>query len=111
MLKALPTDEDLERSGCADAGLFLQRLKAGTLPEEYTDSLDSDGAGFADEDTAFKHARAANWGHESVHSLPSALAKLLVCIVRTIEEDSQGADNLELTAGEIKNWAKGNLKV
>ena len=31
MLKALPSDEELEETGCADAGIFLQRLQEGTL--------------------------------------------------------------------------------
>ena len=29
MLKALPTDAELEETGCSDAGVFMQRLYGG----------------------------------------------------------------------------------
>ena len=35
MLKALPTDEELKETRCSDAGIFLQRLQARTLPEDF----------------------------------------------------------------------------
>ena len=49
--------------------------------------------------------------HEpSVHALDDAMRHLIACIIRTVEEDSTGADNMALTLTEVKNWAKFNLK-
>ena len=54
-------------------------------------------------------ARAANWGEESVHTMDEAVRHLIACIIRTVEEDSHGADNMELTLSEAKDWAKHAL--
>ena len=110
-LKALPTDAELERTGCADAGIFLQRLHAGSLPEEFTDEFDTGDAAFADEAAAFMDVRAAAWGEESVHPLECSVRHLIACIVRTVEEDSHGADNMQLTLNEVKNWAKNQKEM
>ena len=110
MLKALPTDEELKFCGCPDAGVFLQRLHAGNLPEEFTDGFNSDAAGFADEATAFLNDRAANWGEDSVHTLDVAMRHMMACIVRTVEEDTVGTDNMQLTLSEVKNWAEHHLR-
>ena len=107
MLKALPTDDDIEKTGCDDAGIFMQKLLAGSLPEWFTDSLDSDSAGLT-EAAAFMHSRAANWGEASVHSLDRAVNHLIACMIRTIEEDSRGADNMEVTSREAKDWGKAH---
>ena len=107
MLKALPTDEECKLTGCPDAGIFMMRLKAGTLPESYTDSLTTEG--FADEHAAFINDHAANWGETSMHELHDAMRHMLNWIIRLIEEDSAGADNLTLTMSELKNWAKTHL--
>ena len=45
-----------------------------------------------------------------MHALDDAMRHLIGCIIRTVEEDSTGADNMALTLTEVKNWAKFNLK-
>ena len=107
MLKALPTDEELKLTQCSDAGVFMQRLHMGSLPESFTDTFDISSCS---EASAFMQMRAANWGEPSVHALDDAMRHLIACIIRTVEEDSTGADNMALTLTEVKNWAKFNLK-
>ena len=92
------------------AHAVMQRLHAGTLPESFTDQFNSDAAGFADESTAFMNDRAAAWGQPSIHPLHRSVHHLMTCIIRTTEEDSTGADNMELTPTEVKNWAETNLR-
>ena len=107
MLKALPTDQELEETGCSDAGVFIQRLHAGSLPEEFTDTF---ATTIGSEASAFMQMRAANWGEPSVHTLDTAMRHLIACIIRTVEEDSEGADNMALTKKEVAEWAKHNLQ-
>ena len=85
-------------------GRVMQRLHMGSLPE-LTDTFDISSCS---EASAFMQMRAA-WGEPSVHALDDA-CPLIACIIRTVEEDSTGADNMALTLTEVKNWAKFNLK-
>ena len=108
MLKALPTSAELQETGCSDAGIFLQRLRAGTLPEEFMDALEaSSGSTFSDALGSFQCARGAAWGETSpVQPMEMCVQHIVACIVRTIEEDSRGDDNMVLTPNEIKDWAR-----
>ena len=90
----------------------LQRLDLGTLPEEFMDSLEASSDGFSDALGSFQAQRGAAWGEPSpVQPMERCVHHLITCIVRTIEEDSDGSDNMMLTPKEVKGWAKTNLKV
>ena len=107
LLKALPTDAELAETGCADAGLFMQRLREGTLSDDYLDALRANSETFADELTSFLIGRAVEWGDDShPQSLARCVDHTIACIIRTVEDNSAGDDNMALTQKETRLWAQ-----
>jgi len=109
LLKALPTDAELEELGCSDAGIFMQKLQEGSLPEDFMDALEEMGSPGQDAYMSFMSCRGLDWGAES-HPMPleRCLHHTICCMVRTVEEGAvAGTDNMTLTPAEVKNWAKG----
>lgn len=105
VLKALPTDAELAQSGCSDAGVFMQKLQASTLSASFIESLGLRWEPGWDALTAFQRSRAAGWGETSLaQPLARCLHHTICCIIRTIEEDSHGADDMSLKLSEVKNW-------
>ena len=91
VLKALPTDEEIEQSGCSHAGTHLQWLR------------DSDGDAY-DQLIA---ERATPWGEEPVaQAVSREVAHTLEIIVCNIEAETAGKDNLEVTPQEVTAWLK-----
>ena len=95
VLKALPTAEEIERSGCDDADAYLDQLKAND--EEAYQALLRD--------------RATPWGEEPTTPTFECVSQLCSIIVRRIEMDSEGADNMELTSREVDNWIARRMKL
>ena len=94
-MKALPTDEEIEAAGCSDAFHFLSQLKA-TDEERYK---------------GFLRERRTAWGDEPSQPMWRCVAHLCGIIVHTIEENSAGTDNMELTEAEVKNWVQRSSMV
>ena len=72
----------------------------------------SSGSSFSDALGSFQCARGAAWGETSpVQPMEMCVDHVVACIVRTIEEDSRGDDNMALTPSEVKDWAKLHLRL
>jgi hypothetical protein len=94
-MKALPTDEEIAEAGQADAGMYLQWL-AETDEAAYENLLEE---------------RATPWGAESADQpIDRCVAHVISIIIRTIEADSSGSDDCNLTQHEINDWLQYALK-
>jgi len=89
-LKALPTDEEIANAGHAHAGTYMieLRTKPGGVFEEML------------------RTRSVGWGEEPVEPLARCVAHLLEILIYTVEAETQGADNLQVTAKEALLWAQ-----
>lgn len=95
VMKALPNDEEIEAAGCSDAFDFLSKLKA-TDEEKYK---------------VFLRERRTAWGDEPAQPTWRCVAHLLGIIVHTMEQNSAGTDNLELTEAEVRSWIQRSSMV
>jgi len=94
-MKALPTDEEIAEAGQADAGMYLQWL--GQTDEAAYENL--------------LEERATPWGAESADQpIDRCVAHVISIIIRTIEADSSGSDDCNLTQHEINDWLQYALK-
>lgn len=112
ILKALPSDEDIQTAGEADAGSFLLNLE-----ERDTASFNS----FLSDPSTH-----AEWGEEprgkACEAVSRRVTHLLHLIIRVIEgRGSQaagggdgggggGGGNMELSAAEMSKWTAKNMK-
>ena len=93
-MKAFPTDAEIGAVGQPDAGSYLAWLKE-TDEEAYEGLVAS---------------RATPWGDAPPQPHDRCVAHLLSLIIRTMEEDSRGTDDLVLTEAEVNDWVKKTLK-
>lgn len=91
-LKALPTDEEVESAGVKDAFEYLAQLRAKDV-EEYNDML---------------MKRSSPMGAEPPQPIHRCVEHTIRIIIRTIEANTAGDDNLRLTTTEIALWMKKN---
>lgn len=52
--------------------------------------------------------RCLPWGSEPSQSIERCLAHLLTILLREVEEESQGKDDLHVTQREAELWVKHN---
>ena len=88
VLKALPTDAEVDAASCRDAGVFLE-----TLRERDSDAYD----------TLLRERRVA-WGEEPRQPPERCVAHLLSLVVRRIEEGAGGVD-----ASSVSRWLPGQI--
>jgi len=93
-LKALPTDEEIAEAECSDAHLFFSKLRKDD-EDRYNEMMRDRKTMWGDTPTAQPVGRC-------VHHL-------IVIIIKTMEEGSAGADNLELTDREVANWISRHM--
>jgi hypothetical protein len=95
VVKALPNDDEIAAAGCSDAYHFLTQLKA------------------SDEDKykIFLRERRTAWGEEPTQPTWRCVAHLCAIIVHTMEENSAGSDNMELTEAEVASWIQRSSMV
>ena len=86
-IKGLPFTDDIIAAGFVDAGAYMAHL-AQRNPEAYDKILRNCGS----------------WGSLSPQPLATCVDHLLSIIVRAIEADSVGADDLHLTNEEVSSW-------
>lgn len=92
VLKALPTDDEVLASGCAQTGEYMDWLKV-THEEEYEEMLATRGLAWGDApSTAAETARA--------------VCKTIEIIIHQIEESTNGADEGKLTPKEVQQWLR-----
>ena len=88
MMMALPTDDDLETTGAADAGEYLLSLHAAA-PSEYH---------------RFVESRKGSWQHEPKQKIWRCFEHMMMLIVRTIESNTSrvsfGAADQQITDEE-----------
>jgi len=89
VLKALPTDEEIARSGLKDAGQYLHYLKCEAT-EEYN---------------AIMSSRATLWGNPPRQRVDRCVDHLLSMIVFKIEEETCGHD-MDVTGKELHSFFK-----
>ena len=89
MIKALPFDHEIAVAGFNDAGAYINHIKLN------------------DEDTYDKmiEERSTKWGEEPPQPKSRQLEHTITTMIRQIEEESAGADNLQITAKEAADWA------
>ena len=95
-LKALPTLDEIDVAGEADAGSFLLNLK----------ELNADryAAYLADP------AHRVEWGDEPRgEAIYQRVEHLIHLLIRTIEGDVTSSSNMQISPAEMKAWAKVNL--
>ena len=90
VLKALPTDAEIEEAGCQDAGHYMLELKR------------RDERAY----TGFLHERATRWGDEPRQPSDRCLGHLITVVIRRIEAITAGKDNLDLTPAEVDQWVE-----
>ena len=95
VLKALPTADEIAAAGCDDAEEYLEKIKAND-EEAYQQLL---------------RERATAWGDEPTNETFECINQLCSIIVRRMEMDSEGADNMELTSREVDNWVARRMKL
>lgn len=89
-MKTLPTDGEIEEAACEDAYEFIALLRRR---EELDDFL-------------AEHPQ--RWDDPPRQPVWRALHHLIVYIIRTCEADTAGADNLKLTAAEVKAYLEAH---
>jgi len=89
VLKALPTDEEIAKSGLKDAGQYLHYLKCEAT-EEYN---------------AIMSSRATLWGNPPRQRVDRCVDHLLSMIVFKIEEETCGHD-MDVTGKELHSFFK-----
>ena len=93
VLKALPTDDEITEAGCTHAAEYLARLKIED-EERYN---------------ALLAERSTPWGDEPSQPPARCVAHLVSMVFQTIEENSAGSDNFEITPAEVANWIQRNM--
>lgn len=88
-MKALPTDKDVEASGCADGGEFLLSLELGD-PDEFDDFLQKN------------NPRNHRWRGKPLQPVHRAVDHLIAMIVRAFAGKPFGPHSLKLPADCIK---------
>jgi hypothetical protein len=95
ILKALPTDSELEKEECVDAGLFMLRLRSNQ--QKHRTYLETNATGWNST------PRQPHW---------RCLHHLLACMIRTIEDHVDSgkggkghASDMAVTKEEMKSWA------
>ena len=101
VVKALPTDEELARLQCPDAGVFMQRLLSSDFDDQTMDEFDPN---------VFFAERGADWGETPRQPMHRCLSHTIACIIRAVEAESRGEDDLQITRKEAQLWAKDHLK-
>jgi len=93
MLKSLPTDAEIANAGFADAGQYMNHLK------------------IKDEEAYMKlmSERATPWGHEPPQPIERQVYHMIAIIIRTMEEGSDGTDDMVLTQREANDWVRRAL--
>ena len=86
-LKGFPTDEDIVANGFKDAGNMMKHLIANDVP-------------------SYKRivANCAQWGEEPPQPLWRCIDHLLSVVIRNIEVQTAGADDMKLTRSEVTAW-------
>ena len=91
-LKALPTEEEVASSGCADAGEYLIKLET-----EHPMKLQQ-----------LERERGIPWGEDVWNGDMVSFAKrldMVICLMlRTIEEGTAGSDDLMVKAAEVTQF-------
>lgn len=102
VLKALPTNAELEMTDSADAGVFLQKLESGKLA--------SSGC-WVDTAGAFYAHRAVRWGDTSpLQSVDQCVHHLTNLAIRTLLEDIATTDvDMSVSINDARKWAKAAL--
>ena len=94
VLKALPTDDEIQAAECSNAFEYLKQLRAND----------------EDEYKALLRDRQTEWGHVSTFQpVARCVFHLCVLIIGTIEEHSAGVDNQLLTEQEVAQWVKHHM--
>jgi len=87
MMKALPTDDEIETFGCRDAGEMLLTL------------------GESDDDLAeWVQEHPSVWGQAPRQPVPRMLHHLIMLIIRTIKKAVRGSDDSKLTRKEVVTY-------
>lgn len=94
VLKALPTDTEIERapSDVNDAGIYMKQL---ALQDEaaYQQML---------------RTRRTAWGGPPDQPMERCVDHLIALIIRAIEEDTAGRDDLKVTEAEMDAWCRAH---
>ena len=91
VLKALPTDEEIQQAECADAATYLRLLE------------EEDG----DRYEELLAERASAWGAEPrLQPVNRCVAHVVSLLCREVETETAGKDDLHVTQREAKAWAK-----
>jgi hypothetical protein len=92
ILKALPTDGEIEGAPTEvqDAGSFLMRLEVEDHEEYKRMMLE----------------RKTQWAGEPDQPIERCVSHLIAVIIRRIEEDTAGADDLQLKDAEMDRWCE-----
>lgn len=98
VVKALPTDEELRRTGCPDAGMFMLMLENKQFDDDLMDEFED-----------FKSTHAVEWGEEPLQPLDRCVEHTVTCMIRSLEEESRGDDDLQITFREALHWAETKL--
>ena len=83
-----------------------------TLPDDYLDMLEMKATGGLSVYDSFLLSHASEWGdwQGEAQPLDRCVHHLVALIVRTIEENSAGNDNMTLTMKEVRQWAAAVAK-
>ena len=92
----LPTDEEITDAGYIDAAEYLAHLKVDD-EEAYVALLANRGAAWGDEPG------------EPTDPMARRVAHLISLIMTTLEENSSGTDDGQLTVEEVANWIKRHV--
>ena len=79
----------------------MQRLMASDFDDEIMDEF---------EPSRFFRECGAAFGEEPRQPLDRCVSHTVTCIIREVEAESQGEDNLQLSRKEAVVWAKSHLK-
>ena len=90
VLKALPTDAEVDAAGCDDAGDYVLRLR------------ERDEAAHA----RLVEERKGRWGELPKQPVHRCVEHLITLMIRIIEAATPGKDNLRLTQQECDEWVK-----
>jgi len=99
VIKALPTDEEIQRLGCVDAGEFMLKLERSEFPDEVMVQFQN-----------FHVDRAVSWGTSPPQPMHRCVEHTISHILRIVEDETAGGDDLKVTRKEAEQWAKLNLK-
>lgn len=87
-MKAFPTDEEIKNAGKSDAMSYLTWLS------------ETDEHGYQ----ALIQARSTPWGGTPQQPVHRCVDHLVTTMIRTIEADSRGKDDDNLTQAEVNDW-------